>query len=416
MGVDTTEDRLAANKGATPASSGPSLTDLAAGASSTVRDRSSTEAMNGPRGRDRLMAELAAGRAKNSDEVSYSKFVLSLKTDPADPEYSMALANEQNRAQEVVSGGAAGTRRAVDYKISSQLEGLEPESAEYDAKLLSLSTDWRDPLYSVTLLKLKSEAKARERLRMSPQDAADARAKEQQSVLAARYGEPDQPAVQAEYNKAAGAVQDRSGPRPEDKDATDEYRRRNTGKAIVLGMPVSAESILSEEAAPAGDATSEWVKQWANDQGLNLGYDATKQAVNSGFFVYVGSRDMPEGGPGFKRDVYVYQTDAKAMITGMSEETIADYQNQLGLDVTGIVDPKLQAFWEEAVEQAQQYARQGKKIDLMFLFNAKVAAQAAKGGLGGGGGGGGRAPMTDSDYYFAMMQVMGDIGQVRVNG
>lgn len=368
MGVDTTEEKLAKNKTGgfvptiTPAVGGqvPDLADLASSA------------------------------------------VSGLKQEPVDPKLK-------------------GTNEGAKQRLAKELAGLEPGSLEYDNAVEALGFDWSDPVYSMTLLKLKSEARARKRDRERYTVAgsgmtATGLAAEQAAAKAAQDKEQQDWADRintAMSSPDAPDSQRAPGMRPEDTDATDEHRRQTKGKPIIRGLPVDAGSVLGEAStSDGGSGLSEWIRQWATKQGLDVTYEDAQEASATGDFVYVGQEEDKAGGPGYMRDVYVYKDDANSGVANMSVEEIADYQNRLGLEVNGIVDPKLQALWEKAVEIGQVYARAGKKVELKFIFDQLVASAVAGGGLGSGGGGG-AANRADTDYYFAMMQVLGDISGVK---
>lgn len=186
---------------------------------------------------------------------------------------------------------------------------------------------------------------------------------------------------------------------------------------IIKGMPVGPDAVFGDQ--ETGDPQlSAWLQQFVKSTGLDLSVDQSSVAAKSGMYVYVGQEDDPEGGVGFRRDVFVYEEDAKSMLTAVDPEKLKGYQKRLGLEEHGLADPILQGYWDDAVQMAQLYARQGKKVDLQFIFdqliNAVEAKQRRSGGRGGGGGG--IAGMSEEertyDLYFAMMQVLGDISGV----
>jgi hypothetical protein len=326
-----------------------------------------------------------------------------------------------------------GTNQGAQQRLAKELAGLAPDSIEYDNAVLALQLDWSDPAYAVALLKLKVAAKSRQKNRVSPgvvhgmtaeeismgKAARDAEAKKAQDAESQAWADKINAGMANPKLEQVGGNDGTRAPgmRPEDAAATDEFKRQNKGKPIIRGLPVDAGTVLGESSTASGDAggsgLSEWIRQWATKQGLDVTYEDAQEASATGNFVYVGQEEDKRGGPGYMRDVYVYKDDAASGVANMSVEDIASYQSQLGLEVIGIVDPKLQALWEKAVEIGTQYARAGKKVELKFIFDTLVASAVAGGGLGSGGGGGGGSTKADTDYYFAMMQVLGDISGVK---
>lgn len=191
---------------------------------------------------------------------------------------------------------------------------------------------------------------------------------------------------------------------------------------IIRGVPASTEQILSEEADD--QPNSPWLQQFAKSQAIQLKRQtgssgeplpgAPEELAKNGDYVYVGTEKDKYG---YERPVYVYAIDAKASMAKMPPDKIRAYQKALKLPVTGIAEGPLKQLWDNAVAYAQEYARAGQKVELQFIFDTLVQSAIKQvNARGGGGGGGAGAPdLNEDDYYFAMMQVLGDISGVKDN-
>jgi hypothetical protein len=152
------------------------------------------------------------------------------------------------------------------------------------------------------------------------------------------------------------------------------------------------------------------MREFAKGQGLTLDRNTKQVATRNGNFVYMGQTADAAGGKGFTRDRYLFVDDAKASLWNMPRKDIAAIQKKLGVLETGIPEGDIKQLWDYAVEQAAQGAIAGVKVSPEFIFNTMVASIAAK--RAGGGGGGGGVRREAHDYYFDMMQVLGDISGV----
>lgn len=160
------------------------------------------------------------------------------------------------------------------------------------------------------------------------------------------------------------------------------------------------------------------LNKFRRDKGLMLPPEDASRSKTSGEYVYMGTEKNPNGKA--QRDLYMTADDAKNAIGAIPEAKIASYQKMLGLPQTGKIDNDLMGLWNQAVQEAQVYATQGRKVSVQELFDIRVNALAARlkarGGGGGGGGGGleqDPEDMAAADYYFAMMQILGDTSGVQ---
>lgn len=317
----------------------------------------------GPRGKDRfnkLLESAPAGWGGGNTEA-YAQWLWSVPDDPTDPEFSQLL---HERQRQLSAGGyPAPQQGAIHYQGSASSSGFQGDRSTSDAAG-----------------------------RANRQAAAD--------------------------QKIAGIERGDIGKTRKREAADQDQYRQQTSAPIITGMPVDAQQILSDAAAVGGAPVgipSAWLKDFTKDWDLGLEGDYAGAAAKSGDYVYVGQANDPNGGPNFKRDKYVYKDDAKASVTGMDPARVKAVQAKLGLPQTGLVDPTIAAIWDDSVEMAGRYARNGQKVTLDFIFDTLVSAQAA-GRSGGGGGNGlekGAVDQAGVDYYMAMMQVLGDISGVK---
>lgn len=353
----------------------------------------------------------------------------------------------------------------------------EANTAPYDSWLLGLFEDPIDTVYTSALRAAKDAARAREQARKAAQDAASRAAGRAGSAVKGVVGQgitaPGMasdaaqdaagavptiastaigvaPTAQAELaaeiadlvNNAAGKNPAETvkkiaelvkkatpaTPKPGTKTADamlppaerklrDLERRQHKevkGQAAMLkGMPVSETDIFGDPANP-GAAPDPYVEKWVRDAELGLDPTSSAVATKSGNWIYVGDVADEAGGPGYTRPQYVFFEEAKSGLAGMSTDQIKAYQKQLGVPESGIASGELQTIWDNAVEQGQKYAQQGKRVELRLIFESMLADRiAAK----SGGGGGQYADETPQDmagavYYQAMMQILGDTSGV----
>jgi len=173
---------------------------------------------------------------------------------------------------------------------------------------------------------------------------------------------------------------------------------------VFRGRPVNSDDLYAPE-----EAQDPFLDDWLSEQGVKLDANSRKKALKSGQYVYMGQEYNEK--LGVSRDVYVYKDDAGAASQSIEAGVISNYQKELGLTVTGRMDPYLQPIWEEAVKFAQDSARNGQKISVREWFDLFVQSAIAKKKAGGAGGGGAAAP-EEFDYYRGMMQILGDISGV----
>jgi hypothetical protein len=283
--------------------------------------------------------------------------------------------------------GLTGKAR-FDFVMSRAL----PDEDSQDKFVLTLVEDPNDVEYTRLLRQAKAEARHRQELAMRPQG-------DSQPVVGS----------QAQAKRAAKEIDAKA-----DRPLHGYYEK----EPVIKGMPVSAEGIFAEaaeaEAAAAGkkvEQSSPWLAQFAKSKAIQISRPYAEALAKTHDYVFAGTTKDRFG---FVRPTWMFKDDAKASITAMPQAKIKAYQKKLDLPQSGLVDPDLQNLWDYAVAMAQNYNLAGQRVDLEYIFetlvNAQAAANAAKGR--GGGGGAGAEPLTDVDYYFAMMQVLGDISGV----
>jgi hypothetical protein len=309
--------------------------------------------------------------------------------------------------------------RALDNRLSGQerfddLMRHAPtgNADEYDNWILNQSEDPNDILFTRLLRQEK------------------ARAREAQFKRAPSFGRPEdetkRPTTvgnQAQAQRATKEIGVKS-----DAPMTDFYNK----EPIIKGAPMGTGEIFQRELEggkqdyfsgdpndpnrkPSQDESDPLLKEFANREGLSLNRRTEEALVVTGDYVYVGEEKDKFG---FKRPVYVYKDDAKASIAKWSPNKVKQVQKRLGLPETGLLDEELANLWDQAVTIAgERYAKAGLKVTPEFIFETWVKiieAELAKKGRGGGGGGGGAGGpgMGEIDYYFAAMNVFGDISGV----
>ncbi len=301
--------------------------------------------------------------------------------------------NDLLQGKNPFGSGPNPTIRAIDdssYTGQARLNSLLAKapaslgkfSEGYDAWLLSQAEDVRDIEFTRLLRAMKAEARARQ--------ASRKQTKQDDQIAADEKSMRKTQETQGRYRKGAGA------------------------KPIIKGL-VGQDSATGLQ---MGAVENPWLVEVAKKLGIDLGGDVEQVAIRTGDYVYTGQVADTKGGPKFTRPEYVYVEDAKSMIMSMPPEKIKEYQKRLGLVEHGLADPILVGLWEDAIYLAQGYARSGQKVELQFIFDTLVNAKVEKmkSGGGGGGGGGGAANRSDEEsaynYYFAMMQILGDISGV----
>lgn len=284
--------------------------------------------------------------------------------------------------------GATGQARLTSV-LAGKPAWIKQNTAQFDRWILALPEDIKDIEYTRLLRQLKAQAQQREAGR---------------KALKA-----DEELFRAEKATVKG-----------DTRKENLYALGNKDKPVIKGLPVTPDAIFGDQEI-ADPQVSAWLQQFVKSTGLDLGDQESELAAKSGLYVYVGQEPDPQGGPGFTRPVYLYRDDAKAMLAAMDPAKLKEYQKRLGLSEHGLADPILQGYWDDAVAVAEGYARRGIKVDLQYIFdtliNAVVEKNKKAGGGRGGGGAGGIAGMSEEEkaynYYFAMMQILGDISGVQ---
>lgn len=314
-------------------------------------------------------------------------------------------------------GGVEAKRRKDDetpgLKGQARLDDLlahakyPKDSPQFDDWIIGYAYDPNDPMFNILLRQLKQEAMGR---------SAERRMREGKAGPAEQAAQATIDAAGPQLAATAGqgtVLTQQSIQRREERQY--DFRQSVEGRPIIKGLNVDEQQALAEEAGAEPGPLSEFVAMFSKDQALDVNRATSAVAVKSGKYAYAGQQEDTRGGAGFMRDVYLYEDDALASITSLDPDTIVEYQRRLGLPETGLVDSDLMDLWKEAVRQSELYARNGKKVEMKFIFDSLVDRIEASGGLGrgrGGGGGGGRG-MQDFDYYFATMDILGDISGVK---
>lgn len=316
--------------------------------------------------------------------------------------------------------GMTGKQR-WDWVATQAPSGMVPQGHDWDSWLQSLPEDPNDLEYTRLLRQAKANAASRERLRaeqgsvsadlpqISSGDKGDGKVTPMITGIPGRGPKPP-----PEPAGGPGSP----GTKKLDLEEQAQHRRESAGAPIIQGLPVSVGDVGLKDPENPGAAPDPYVEQWVKDKNLELDKQSAQVAARSGMWVYTGETADPSGGKFYTRSMYVYVDDAEAQIAQFSTAEIKKYQKALGQPETGVLTPALQGKWHDAVQAGQMYARNGKKVELKFIFEQLIASDAmAKAGRGGGGGGGAfgnesGADMVGADYYQAMMQVLGDISGV----
>lgn len=305
---------------------------------------------------------------------------------PTDPNPGGKPGKVSNKPPAIDSFAPKGLAKFKALLYEMQIKGVTGEKAS-DEFILNAQFDPVDKEFNTALAKAKSEARNRNS-KANPKTAAG----DQESAIhfMDSKAKPSDAMLNSQVQKRQS--QDQM-----------QYRDDMSDTAMLKGMPVDLQAAF-EDANLDG-----FVQQFASNEELQFQSDDSRSlATKSGQYVYTGKAADSKGGAAYQRDQYLYSADAEAMLAGMDPATIKQYQAKLGLLESGVVDPDLQKLWQQAVETGQLYARAGKKVTLQFIFDSLVDAQVAANAKTGAG----PRVLDEDSYYFAMMQILGDISGV----
>lgn len=317
----------------------------------------------------------------------------------------------------VLPAPGGGMRGALRFEAEqNMMSKLKPGTQKYREWILSLKEDPTDPEYTRLVRQAKADLlKTRitgpggvtgDQTAGSPAASADQPAFPNTGGKSAISVARDKGKSDDSEGDIDKILSDAAAPTEEDeiKQQKDWRRKADNYKTPVFrGRPVGSDDLYSPD-----DAQDPFVDDWLTEQGIKLDANSRRKALRSGQYVYMGQEYNPE--LGVYRDVYVYKDDAGAASQSLDPSVLSGYQKELGLQVTGRMDPYLQPIWEEAVKFAQDSARNGQKISVREWFDLFVQSAIAKKKAGASGGG--AANPEEFDYYRGMMQVLGDISGV----
>jgi len=105
------------------------------------------------------------------------------------------------------------------------------------------------------------------------------------------------------------------------------------------------------------------------------------------------------------QDSYMSKDDLELVIARWSPADIAKFQHAMGLDVNGVVDKDTFAYWKAIVDAAARYTQAGQKVDINWIVGQLARGNEAK-KRGGGGGGGGRGGVSAGQATQFLNQYM----------
>lgn len=303
----------------------------------------------------------------------FNQWILSLKEDPNDPEYNLALRWAQGQAKQKESGTASSIG-----KVGKQVAkgGTLPQGFKVPDEVIA---DQKAAIGSVDL----------------PGGQGPAGVEPSGSQI------------------IGGPLSDDATGRPDGLSRFDQKVEqeqhvadvKQSKKPVFRGRQVGTDELYQ----PVGPLDA-YLDAWLSENGIALEGNSKTIALRSGKYVYMGTEHNSELNT--DHDVYTYVEDASAAGVNpavVEPALIQQYQAALGFTVTGRMDPYLMGKWDEAVSQAQRYAMTGVKMSVKELFvvlmSSIVAQKKAQGGSGA-------AQMEEFDYYRSMMQVLGDISGV----
>jgi len=183
------------------------------------------------------------------------------------------------------------------------------------------------------------------------------------------------------------------------RDKTQRIAIKASQEDVFKGRPIGADEIYDQQ------VEDDYLRRFMEANGIAISGDTKTLALRSGSYVYMGEEDVPQYGT--HHSVFMYQDDAEFALASLPTAQLAAYQEQLGLPVTGKVDPQLASLWKQAVAGATSYAATGQKVSPKELMDLYVSATASNSRSAAAG-----VTYDSWDYYRAMMQVNGDISGV----
>lgn len=341
-------------------------------------------------------------------------------TDPASAE---ALRQEQFRKQQIKPAEPYRAAPRLDNQGADKFRhtlGQAPAqsgTAEYDKWLVQLPDDPTDLQYNGLLTDAKHKAVEREvqrRQRASEEsDVASLKAtsKTQSKSKAAadeRIREPgrskqadeefflgEKKAKWAEVwaENSSALIYDVYGRRVADPDL--EHRGKtypSQSEYMTPGKEVTAAdgSVTFEPEGLGTDGPNAGELWKQRDYQANQIVDAQKLA-NTGNYVYAGQRTVKApNGQMVVKDSYMNRNDAFLRMRQWSPQMTANFQEDMGLDVSGYADEDTAKAWALVVESGAKDLAAGIKRPLEIVAQAYADANAYKKKSSGGGGGGGR--------------------------
>lgn len=129
------------------------------------------------------------------------------------------------------------------------------------------------------------------------------------------------------------------------------------------------------------------------------------QYIAAGGAVWVGDRPAsPRPGVSINQATYRNAADMMNDVYRWDTAQTAAFQKNLGLDVNGVADEKTVAAWKWAVNTARYYTAMGQKRSIDSIL--QQAKQTSGGGGGGGGGGGSGTSVPADQAKRILNQVM----------
>jgi hypothetical protein len=362
-------------------------------------------------GAARLRMMLAGFGGDRSSEA-YDRFILGIGDVPDDIEYSAAL---------------AGEKQAASHRISVR---ERTKAGNFSDLPETISNPNQDELL-LTIQDMKSEVEGDEKVVADFNKALHAaQSKARKRLEDIKDGKPADPTGP-------------KGPKgPGEKDAPldpflqriEDEKKKLANDPQITGGPVDPSEIVGVDEDGNLQSTKKFVNEYLQNKDIPLTPDQEKAWLKSGSYVYMGKRvvDTPYGP--VERPVYKYLDTAADEIstwemTKEGKARLKHYQHLLGQVENGFLDPQTRELWEKAITETARKNKAGNMITVEAQFdmwaNTIYAANhrsggGGRGGGGGGGGGGSSAPFSGelspedqaAQYYFAMMQILGDISGV----
>jgi hypothetical protein len=312
--------------------------------------------------------------------LAYRQWLNSLQEDPSDPEYNALLQREKER-------------------FGKWMQVMFPSG---------VPSDWGP---GPTMEQKAAAPKLKDILAKWEQYSSQQKA-ESEGLDPGRPGATAQSAG-GPYQAPGGGVGEPTLSDKQRERVQGEQDKRETQRARYLwsrptfkGRPIGTDELYTQ-----GGVQDPFLDQFLQDNGIQLSGDSRSKATRSGQYVLMGTEHNDELDA--DHDVYMFKDDANAASMRVDSNKLAKYQAGLGLTVTGKMDPQLLSLWYQAVEQAQLSAVAGVRMTVEEWFDLLATSAIAKRGGSGGGGGGGGSNLEATDYYRAMMQILGDISGVQ---